>query len=34
MIKICINNHPFEIVVNRKNEGVRDLKCGDVGEIN
>jgi len=34
IIDICIDNRPFNVFVNRKEEGVGDLKCGDVGETN
>ena len=34
IIDICIGNRPFKVFINRKEEGVGDLKCGDVGEIN
>ena len=32
MINICIYNHPFKVFMNRKEEGVEDLVCGNVGE--
>ena len=31
---ICIDYRPFKVFINRKEEGVGDLKCGDVGETN
>jgi hypothetical protein len=34
MINICIYNHPFEVFITRKNKGVGDLECGEVGETN
>ena len=34
IIDICIDNHPFNVFINRKEEGVGDLKCGKVGETN
>ena len=34
IIDICIYNRPFKIFINRKEEGVGDLECGDVGETN
>jgi hypothetical protein len=34
IIDICIDNHPFKVFINRKEEGVGDLKCGKVGETN
>ena len=34
IIDICIDNRPFKVFINRKEEGVGDLKCGDVGENN
>jgi len=34
IINICTYDHPFEVFVARKNKGVGDLKCGEVGEIN
>ena len=34
IIDICIDNRPFKVFVYRKDEGVGDLKCGDVGETN
>ena len=34
IIDICIDNRPFKVFINRKEEGVGDLKCGDVGETN
>ena len=33
-IDICIDNRPFKVFINRKEEGVGDLECGDVGETN
>jgi hypothetical protein len=33
-IDICIDNRPFKVFMNRKEEGVGDLECGDVGETN
>ena len=32
IIDICIDNRPFKVFINRKDEGVGDLECGDVGE--
>jgi hypothetical protein len=34
MINICIYNYPIKVFMNRKNEGVKDLVCGNVGETN
>jgi hypothetical protein len=34
IIDICIDNRPFKVFINRKEEGVGDLECGDVGETN
>ena len=34
IIDICIDNRPFKVFVNRKEEGVGHLNCGDVGETN
>ena len=34
IIDICIDNHLFKVFINWKEEGVGDLKCGDVGETN
>ena len=34
MINICIYNHPFKVFMNKENEGVEDLMCGNVGETN
>ena len=34
IIDICIDNCPFKAFINRKEEGVGDLECGDVGETN
>jgi len=34
IIDICIDNHPFKVFINRKEEGVGDLKCGKDGETN
>jgi hypothetical protein len=34
MINICVDNHPFEVFVNRKNKGVENLECGEIGETN
>ena len=34
IIDICIDNRPFKVFINRMEEGVGDLKCGDVGETN
>ena len=34
IIDIWIDNRPFKVFVNRKEVGVGDLKCGDVGETN
>ena len=34
IIDIYIDNHPFKVFINRKEEGVGDLECGDVGETN
>jgi hypothetical protein len=34
MINICIYNHHFKILVNKKQEGVGDLVYGKVGETN
>ena len=34
IIDICIDNHPFIVFINRKEEGVGDLKCGKVGVTN
>jgi len=38
IIDICIDNLPLAIdvalFINRKEEGVGDLKCGEVGETN
>ena len=34
MINICIYNHPFKVFMNKENEGVEDLVCGNVGETN
>jgi hypothetical protein len=34
IINISINNHPFNVFINRKEEGVGDLECGEVGETN
>jgi len=31
---ICIDYCPFKVFINGKEEGVGDLKCGDVGETN
>ena len=33
-INICIYNHPFKVFMNKENEGVEDLVCGNVGETN
>jgi len=33
-IDICIDNCPFKVFINRKDEGVGDLECGDVGKTN
>ena len=32
IIDICIDNRPFKVLTIRKEEGVGDLECGDVGE--
>jgi len=34
IIDIYIANHPFKVFINRKKEGVGDLKCGKVGVTN
>ena len=34
IIDICIDNRPFKVFINRKEEGVGDLECGDVGKTN
>ena len=34
IINICIDNRSFKVVINRKEERVGDLKCGNVGETN
>ena len=34
IIDICIDNRPFNVFINRKDEGVGDLECGDVGKTN
>jgi len=34
MINICIDNHPSEGFVNRKNKGLGDLEYGEAGETN
>jgi hypothetical protein len=34
MINICNYNHHFEVFVTRKNKGIRDLECGEVGGTN
>ena len=34
IIDICIDNRPFKVFINRKEVGVGDLECGDVGETN
>jgi len=34
IIDICIDNCPFKVFINRKDEGVGDLECGDVGKTN
>ena len=34
IIGICIDNRPFKVFINRKEVGVGDLECGDVGETN
>ena len=34
IIDICIDNCNFKVFINRKDEGVGDLECGDVGETN
>jgi len=31
---ICIDNRSFKVFINIKEEGVGDLKCGDVAETN
>ena len=31
-IDICIDNRTFKVFINRKEEEVGDLECGDVGE--
>ena len=34
MINICIYNHLFKVFINRENEGVENLVCGNVRETN
>ena len=34
IIDICIDNRSFKVFINRKEVGVGDLECGDVGETN
>ena len=34
IIDICIDNRPFKVFINRKEEGVGDLKYGKDGETN
>ena len=34
IIDICIDNHPFKVFINKKEEGVGDLKCGKVRVTN
>jgi len=34
IIDICIENPSFTVFINRKEEGIGDLECGDVGETN
>ena len=34
IIDICVDNRPFQVFINRKEEGDGDLKCSDVGETN